>query len=113
VAFTRLIWSFQTHPGTAGFGGLDRNYDKAFQFGFYASIGLVKYPSCRDSGSPCWSQVVLASWLSEGYLLFWFSSRGAVSINGHSSLSPLCQYVGDYQSLHEERLEFFSPSDSL
>lgn len=39
MAFTRLIWSFQTHPGTAGFGGLDRNYDKAFQFGFYASIG--------------------------------------------------------------------------
>jgi len=69
---------------------------------------MVKYISCRDSCSPCWSQVVLASWLSEGYLLLWFSTCG----DGPSSLSPLCQYVGDYQSLREERLEFFSPSHS-
>lgn len=50
----------------------------------------------------CWQ-----AGFSEGYMLFWFSWRGSVSINGHSSLSPLCQICWRLSELTWRKIEIF------
>lgn len=109
MAFTRLIWSFRTHPRTAGFGGLDRNYDKAFQFGFYGSIGWsnILHAEIQDL------LVGLKLWWKARKFICYYDSLHVVqlgSMNTHH-FHHYANMLEIYQSLHEERLEFFSPSD--